>query len=154
MADDNPDRTLSEPPDVSNQHRERTGSVSLNAAANANGDNVSYPPNGDDVTTSAPPPVHDPNAKAVHNVINSEIGVATLLNRLKQSIASAKVRGVELCKADLANVSNRNLLLFSRSGRLWRRNTQMGSRSSAELLQRASEDPNTDTAHFYNHTKK
>lgn len=94
MADDNPDRLLSEPPDFSNQHRERTGSMSLGAAPNFNGDDVS-PINGDSITTSAPapapPPVHDPNAKAVHDVINSEIGVSTLLNRLKQSIASAKV---------------------------------------------------------------
>ncbi|KAH9216172.1 hypothetical protein DL95DRAFT_363611 [Leptodontidium sp. 2 PMI_412] len=91
MADDNnPDRLLSEPPDFSSQHRERTGSMSLGAAPNANGDEVS-PLNGDSITTSAPPPVlTNPNAKAVHDVVNSEIGVATLLNRLKQSIASAK----------------------------------------------------------------
>lgn len=65
--------------------------MSLGAAPNANGDEVS-PLNGDSITTSAPPPVlTNPNAKAVHDVVNSEIGVATLLNRLKQSIASAKV---------------------------------------------------------------
>ncbi|KAG4443317.1 hypothetical protein IFR05_001186 [Cadophora sp. M221] len=91
MADDNnPDRLLSDPPDFSSQHRERTGSMSLGAAPNANGDEVS-PLNGDSITTSAPPPVlTNPNAKAVHDVVNSEIGVSTLLNRLKQSIASAK----------------------------------------------------------------
>ncbi|KAG9234085.1 hypothetical protein BJ875DRAFT_462606 [Amylocarpus encephaloides] len=32
----------------------------------------------------------DPNLKAVEEVVNSEIGVSTLLNRLKQSLASAK----------------------------------------------------------------
>ncbi len=94
MADDNPDRLLSEPPDFSNQHREGNGSMSLGAAPNFNGGDVS-PINGDSITTSAPPPVHDPNAKAVHDVINSEIGVSTLLNRLKQSIASAKVSSVQ-----------------------------------------------------------
>ncbi|KAH7333480.1 hypothetical protein BKA65DRAFT_403833 [Rhexocercosporidium sp. MPI-PUGE-AT-0058] len=64
--------------------------MSLGAAPNANGDEVS-PLNGDSINTSAPPPVlTNPNAKAVHDVVNSEIGVSTLLNRLKQSIASAK----------------------------------------------------------------
>jgi hypothetical protein len=87
--DNNPDRLLSEPPEFPPQH-ERTGSMSLGAAPNANGDEVS--PIKDDSTAAAPPPAQsDPNAKAFHDVINSEIGVATLLNRLKQSIASAKV---------------------------------------------------------------
>jgi Rho GTPase-activating protein RGD1 len=64
--------------------------MSLGAAPNANGDEVS--PIKDDSTAAPPPAQSDPNIKAVHDVINSEIGVATLLNRLKQSIASAKVR--------------------------------------------------------------
>jgi hypothetical protein len=93
MADDNnPDRLLSEPPEFPPQHEhERKGSMSLGAAPNANGDDVS--PIKDDSTTTAalPQAQSDPNAKAVHDVTNSEIGVATLLNRLKQSIASAKV---------------------------------------------------------------
>lgn len=33
----------------------------------------------------------DPNARIVQDIIHSEIGVSTLLNRLKQSVASAKV---------------------------------------------------------------
>lgn len=93
MADDNnpPDRLLSEPADFTSPHRERAGSMSLGAAPNANGDEVS-PLNADSTRTSSPPPSHaDPQAKAVHDVVNSEIGVSTLLNRLKQSIASAKV---------------------------------------------------------------
>ena len=61
--------------------------MSLGAAPNANGDDVSK----DDSTPA--PALNDPNAKAVYDVVNSEIGVATLLNRLKQSIASTKVRG-------------------------------------------------------------
>lgn len=97
MAEDNnPDRLLSEPPEFPSQHEhehERKGSMSLGAAPNANGDDVS-PIKDDSNTTAAAAPLpaqSDPNAKAVHDVINSEIGVATLLNRLKQSIASAKV---------------------------------------------------------------
>ncbi|KAL2065434.1 hypothetical protein VTL71DRAFT_3104 [Oculimacula yallundae] len=91
MADDNnPDRLHSEPPDFSSQQRDRTGSMSLGAPPNPNGDDVS-PLNGDSVPASAPPSAtFNPNAKAVHDVVNSEIGVSTLLNRLKQSIASAK----------------------------------------------------------------
>ncbi|XMA14786.1 hypothetical protein WAI453_007577 [Rhynchosporium graminicola] len=91
MADDhNSDKLLSEPPEFPSTHHERTGSMSLGALPNANGDDVS-PPNGDSMPTSAPPSAFsNPNAKAVHDVTNSEIGVSTLLNRLKQSIASAK----------------------------------------------------------------
>ncbi|KUJ07371.1 RhoGAP-domain-containing protein [Mollisia scopiformis] len=54
-------------------------------------DHESEPLNGD--TTTAPPPASAPadlNTKDVHDVVNSELGVTTLLNRLKQSIASAK----------------------------------------------------------------
>lgn len=91
MADDeNPDRLLSELPDVPNQQRERTGSMSLGAAPTANGDEVS-PINGDSASMAAPPPAQlGPLARSVDTVVNSEIGVQTLLNRLKQSIASAK----------------------------------------------------------------
>ncbi|CZS98218.1 related to GTPase-activating protein beta-chimerin [Rhynchosporium agropyri] len=91
MADDhNSDKLLSEPPEFPSTHHERTGSMSLGAPPNANGDDVS-PPNGDSMPTSAPPSaLSNPNAKAVHDVTNSEIGVSTLLTRLKQSIASAK----------------------------------------------------------------
>ncbi len=98
MADDNnPDRLRSEPPEFPPQ-QERKGSMSLGAAPNANGDDVS-PITGDSTTTAAAaqPAQSDPNAKAVHDVVNSEIGVATLLNRLKQSIASAKVSNPRAC---------------------------------------------------------
>ncbi|RDW77407.1 hypothetical protein BP6252_05460 [Coleophoma cylindrospora] len=71
---------------------ERNGSMSLGAAPLMGGD-VS-PIQGDSTTTAPgpqPAPTEvDPNAKIVQEVVNSEIGVATLLNRLKQSIASAK----------------------------------------------------------------
>jgi hypothetical protein len=75
--DNNPDRLLSEPPEFptssQQQQRERTGSMSLGAAPNENGDDVS-PINGEPATTSAPPPAQiDPNAKAVHDVVNSEV---------------------------------------------------------------------------------
>lgn len=68
-------------------------SLGAGAAPNANGDDVFPLNNGDSTTTAAhqPFPFNNPNAKAVRDVINSEIGVSTLLNRLKQSIASAKV---------------------------------------------------------------
>ena len=85
MPDDNGDHQLSEPPEFPH---ERKGSMSFAA----DGDDVSPgpgPANGDSPNVPVQP---DHNAKAVHDVVNSEIGVATLLNRLKQSIASAKVR--------------------------------------------------------------
>ncbi|KAH6677663.1 hypothetical protein B0J14DRAFT_475762 [Halenospora varia] len=65
--------------------------MSLGAGPNANGDEVS-PINGESVTgaNGGSSVIQDPNSKAVNDVISSEIGVSTLLNRLKQSIASAK----------------------------------------------------------------
>jgi hypothetical protein len=72
--DSNPDRLLSEPQDVSShpQHQ-RTGSMSLGAAPNSNGDDVS-PINGDSAapSTTGPPPA-DPYARVVNDVINSEV---------------------------------------------------------------------------------
>ena len=61
-------------------------------AAPTNGGEVS-PLNGDGASDAVPPTavVDDQRKKAVDAVYNSEIGVNTLLNRLKQSIASAKV---------------------------------------------------------------
>lgn len=88
MDDENhSDRLLSEPPEMAD---ERDGRMSLGATPNVDGDDVS-PVNGDSVPTSAAPATqNDPHAKAVNDVVSSEIGVNTLLNRLKQSIASAK----------------------------------------------------------------
>lgn len=85
MAEDNnSDRLFSEPPDFLGQHN-RTGSMSL-------GDEHESEPMNGDMTTAPPAPVQvDLNTKDVHDVVNSELGVSTLLNRLKQSIASAKV---------------------------------------------------------------
>jgi hypothetical protein len=71
--DINPDRLPSEPPEFPDQNHERKGSMSLGAGPNANGDEVS-PINGDSVPTSAAPPVQvDPNAKAVQEVVTSEV---------------------------------------------------------------------------------
>lgn len=69
----NPNRQLSEPPDFPNQHHERTGSMSLGAPPT--GDDVSpMGTNGDSATsTAAPPALQDPNAKVVHDVLNSEV---------------------------------------------------------------------------------
>jgi hypothetical protein len=106
--DKNPDRLLSEPPEAPSQPQERTSTLSAEAPPPS--DDVP-PLNGDpDASAAAPPPEKpDPNARIVHEVVNSEvsaqllytwsmelsalfqIGVSTLLNRLKQSIASAKV---------------------------------------------------------------
>lgn len=76
--DNNPDRLLSEPPEFPNQQHERTGSMSLGAAPNPNGDDVS-PINGDSAmdTLAGPPPAHvDPNARVVHDVVNSEVSAS------------------------------------------------------------------------------
>lgn len=71
--DYNPDRLPSEPPELPDQNYERNGSMSLGAGPNANSDEVS-PINGDSAPTSAAPPVQiDPNAKAVQEVITSEV---------------------------------------------------------------------------------
>jgi hypothetical protein len=70
-SDNHPDRLLSEQSEFPNQEHERTGSMSLGAPPT--GDDVS-PINGDSATsTTAPPPVQDPNAKVVYDVINSEV---------------------------------------------------------------------------------
>lgn len=87
--DHNSGRLLSEPPEFPDQG-ERAGSMSLGGTPNANGDDVS-PINGDTVTSAASSIPVDHNTESVQSVVTSEIGVATLLNRLKQSIASAKV---------------------------------------------------------------
>ncbi|TVY39219.1 RHO GTPase-activating protein [Lachnellula occidentalis] len=106
--DYNPDRLPSEPSELPEQNYERNGSMSLGAGPNANGDEVS-PINGDSVPTSAAPPVEiDPNAKAVQEVITSEIGVSTLLNRLKQSIASAKEFALFLKKRSVLEEEHSN----------------------------------------------
>lgn len=83
MTEDNhADRLLSEPPELTTQPRDRTGSMSL-------GDEHRVEPTNGDITVM--PVQVDHNVKDVHDVVNSELGVSTLLNRLKQSIASAKV---------------------------------------------------------------
>jgi hypothetical protein len=70
--DNNPDRLLTDPPEFADHHHERKGSMSVGAAPNANGDEVS-PINGDAGVAAAVPPPIDPNAKAVADVVNSEV---------------------------------------------------------------------------------
>jgi len=66
--DRNSDRLPSERPDFPH---ERTGSMSLGAPPTS--DEVS-PINGDSAaSTTTAPPVQDPNAKVVHDVVNSEV---------------------------------------------------------------------------------
>ena len=76
MDDENiSDRHLSEQAESFGTQQERIGSMSLGAAANHNGDEVS-PINGDSaaVSKTEPSAAHvDPNAKVVHDVINSEV---------------------------------------------------------------------------------
>lgn len=80
MAEDNqPDRLLSDPPEFTTQPRDRMGSMSV-------GDEHKVEPTNEDRDMQV-----DHNVKDVQDVVNSELGVSTLLNRLKQSIASAKV---------------------------------------------------------------
>lgn len=56
---------------LSDRQQDRTGSMSLGAVPA--GDDVS-PINGDaGSSATAPPPVQDPNAKVVHDVINSDV---------------------------------------------------------------------------------
>lgn len=67
------DRQFTEPHELSDQHRERTGSMSL--GANPNGDDVA-PLNGDSAAPLAQPTPVDPNAQAVNDVVNSEVRAA------------------------------------------------------------------------------
>ena len=78
--DNNTDRLLSEPPEFPNQQHERTGSMSLGAAPNPNGDDVS-PINGDSAmdNLAGPPPAQvDPNARVVRDVVNSEVSASSM----------------------------------------------------------------------------
>ena len=83
--DNNPDKLLSGPPEFANQQHERTGSMSLGAAPNSNGDDVS-PINGDSAapsTAAGPPPAQvDPNAQVVQVVMNSEVSTSKTTTEL------------------------------------------------------------------------
>ncbi|KAM3068249.1 Rho GTPase-activating protein [Clarireedia jacksonii] len=63
------------------------GDVGVDTGSSPNGDSF-VPSSGGAVAANHEPT--DVNAKAVQDVTSSEIGISTLLNRLKQSIASAK----------------------------------------------------------------
>ena len=76
MDEDNiSDRRLSGQPEFLSTQHERTGSMSLGAPANSNGDEVS-PINGDSAAASNAVPPVDPNVRVVHDVINSEVRVS------------------------------------------------------------------------------
>ncbi|RFU34467.1 hypothetical protein B7463_g1860, partial [Scytalidium lignicola] len=89
--DNNPDRLLTDPSELPSPQHDSRGSMSLGGAP-TNGAETSTIINGEGITSSgaAPAVQVDPNAQIVQDVVGSEIGVSTLLNRLKQSIASAK----------------------------------------------------------------
>jgi len=75
-GDNNPDRLVQDPPEFPSEQRERTGSMSLGAPPIA--DDVS-PINGDGAnSTAVSPPVQDPNAKLVHDVVNSEVSINSI----------------------------------------------------------------------------
>jgi len=75
-----------------------------------------------------------PNAQTqqrVQDMLHSDVGVSTLLNRLKASIASARVSGHEaglLC-IPTANTLGRTLPAFSNAGELSRKSTPAASRN-------------------------
>lgn len=69
--DSHPDRLLSEPSELPSHQHDQAGSMSLGPSPAV--DDVS-PINGDSVApTTAAPPVEDPNAKIVHDVLNSDV---------------------------------------------------------------------------------
>ncbi|KFX99853.1 hypothetical protein V490_01598, partial [Pseudogymnoascus sp. VKM F-3557] len=81
-AKDNTEQQFSE---THSQRPESSGKMSTGAhSENATAPSGGAPP------SAAPAPAPGPYAEQVQNVVNSEIGVQTLLNRLKQSVASAK----------------------------------------------------------------
>ncbi|KAI9740113.1 MAG: hypothetical protein M1818_004864 [Claussenomyces sp. TS43310] len=82
------DRFDSESPQHASQQRERDDKMSSGGRPSSDD---AAPMNGNGRVDSAPSVAQvDPHAEAVQSVVTSEIGVQTLLNRLKQSIASAK----------------------------------------------------------------
>ncbi|KFZ20727.1 hypothetical protein V502_03006, partial [Pseudogymnoascus sp. VKM F-4520 (FW-2644)] len=70
----------SQRPESSERMSSSTGAPTENATT----------PSGNAPASAAPAPTPGPYTEQVQNVVNSEIGVQTLLNRLKQSVASAK----------------------------------------------------------------
>ncbi|EOO01662.1 putative rho gtpase activator protein [Phaeoacremonium minimum UCRPA7] len=74
------------------QQRERTGSMSLGGPPPTSENGAPTNGTGPIGSPTAGPPNTQPSdvSKQVQEVLSSEIGVATMLNRLKQSIASAK----------------------------------------------------------------
>lgn len=100
--DQNPDRLMSEPP--------------TNTSADGSPTRAEVHPDGAGEAPASPAQHIDPAAlQRVEEVKHSEIGISTLLNRLKQSVASAKV-GRELSDdtqhCSQADRKSRNLLLF------------------------------------------
>lgn len=67
----------------------------------------------------------------VQDILHSDVGVSTLLNRLKASIASARVSGhqARLFCIPMANTLGRTLPAFSNAGELSRKNTPAASRN-------------------------
>ncbi|KFY61459.1 hypothetical protein V496_04987, partial [Pseudogymnoascus sp. VKM F-4515 (FW-2607)] len=82
-----PDQHFSETQTTSSQRPESSGKMSSSTGAPA--ENAAAP-TGNAPASAAPASAPGPYTEQVQAVVNSDIGVQTLLNRLKQSVASAK----------------------------------------------------------------
>ncbi|OBT73735.1 hypothetical protein VF21_07145 [Pseudogymnoascus sp. 05NY08] len=81
------DQQFSETQTASSQRPESSGRMSSSTGAPAE---LAAAPSGNAPASAAPAPAGGLYTEQVQNVVNSEIGVQVLLNRLKQSVASAK----------------------------------------------------------------
>lgn len=122
--------------DNDNRNHQRSGSISLGAPPGTAGSE------NDGTASGAPQPSPPAAADAadteaerqVQEVLQSEVGISTLLTRLKQSISSTKVRSLlrfpaALLRARILTVHPtiarpRSLHYSSRSGRFWRRTSR------------------------------
>ncbi|KAL1876204.1 Rho GTPase-activating protein [Diaporthe australafricana] len=79
-------------PQISRERADSNMSLGGGFALSENGENHSNGQPGPQAPATAPPPAAAPSGdeRMVQDVLSSEIGVATMLNRLKQSVASAK----------------------------------------------------------------
>ncbi|OBT99219.1 hypothetical protein VE01_02590 [Pseudogymnoascus verrucosus] len=81
------DQQFSETQTTTSQRPESSGRMSSSTGAPAE---LAAAPSGNAPASAAPAPAGGLYTEQVQNVVNSEIGVQVLLNRLKQSVASAK----------------------------------------------------------------
>lgn len=87
---------MNAPPTIPPMESAETFNPEFNSASDPPKDGALASPTDEAVPTSpeqraAPPDAH--TQQRVHEILHSDVGVATLLNRLKASIASARVSG-------------------------------------------------------------